>query len=263
MRTTTALTLLLSAVMMTAGCDRELVAPDETNVQPGEATIALNGGNAVNVEKCNNFQDWNTREGQPFTSFAECVSYGARGSQIISDDALVCLDGGWQNLGDGTTPFATEQECVDYADTGTPAPFADVSIATDPTTIGCGLPSDPAYCTSIHIRVFNSGATNVTVSWSLNGTFIATSALGAEIITPPEYGTNGTCTHVLDNTAGTFVASCTGVSVPPGGSTFIAHVIARVGSTQTGTVNITASSLPDPNLANNTFSYNFTAPSPP
>jgi hypothetical protein len=264
MRTARALTILLTFVLAASGCDREPTSPAaaDRSILPSDGPRSDKGGNSANVERCRDYQNWNTRDGQPFTSFAECVSYGAKGSQLINDDALTCLNGGWQSLGDGTTPFTSEQECVDYAGgTGTPVVnSADVSISTDPGTLGCGLPHDPLYCVPIHIRVYNAGSVPVTVSWTLNATWVATSPLGTDIF--PAFA-NGTCTDVYDNVNSTLSSSCTGATISPGGSTFVAHVIARNGSTQAGTVSITASSMPDPNPLNNTFTWNFTAPSPP
>lgn len=258
MRAATSFTLLLAAAIAISGCGRDLTSPASDD----RAAVALTGhdlAHSVNANRCKDYQDWFTRDGQPFTSVGECVSHAAKkGNQLINADALACLNGGWQSLGSESAPFASEQECVDHAvGTGTPLTYADISIATDPGTLGCGEPFDPAFCTSIHIRVYNAGPATATVSWSLNGTYQREHSSLTLIVT----GTNGTCTDA-DDQQGTWSASCTGTTVPPGGSTFIAHVVARNGATQAGTVSITASSLPDPDASNNSFSWNFTAPSP-
>jgi hypothetical protein len=264
MRTATALTILLTAVLASSGCDREPTSPSAVGSSlPSDVPRSDKGGNSANVDRCRNYASWYTREGQPFASFSECVSYGAKGSQLINTDALTCLNGGWQSLGNGTTPFTSEQECIDYAGgTGTPvAVGADLYVSTDPTTIGCGPPSDPAYCTSIHIRVYNPSSMAVTVSWTFNGTYQETSSLGTEIW-PLLPITNPNCSYIDNDVAGTFTGGCTNVLLPGSTSIFVAHVVARVGSTQSGTVSITSSSLPDPNPSNNSFSWNFTAASP-
>jgi hypothetical protein len=253
MRTATGLTLVLVASAVLGACERDPVSPSF-------ATGGNKPGNSVNAARCQTYQDWYTRDGQSFASASDCTSYAAKkGAQLINQAALACLNGGWQSLGTSSGTFTSEQECVDAAVGGaTLVTYADVRIADEGGTLGCTTPWTADNCSSIHLRIYNDGPVAVTVSWSLSGTYQRTDPLFTEMITPID-GANGSCSR-SDDGAGNWTASCTGVSVPAGGSAFLAHIIARVGATQAGTASITASSRPDPDSSNDSCSWNFTAP---
>jgi hypothetical protein len=254
MRTVTAFTLLAAAALGVLGaCERDPISP----------SFAAGGnkpGNSVNASRCQNYQDWYTRDGQPFASASDCTAYAAKkGAQLINQAALGCLNGGWESLGSSSGMFTSEQECVDYAvGGGTLVTYADVSIADEGGTLGCTTPWTTDNCSSIHLRIYNAGPAAVTVSWSLSGTYQRTDP-SYTLMIPPIDGANGSCSST-DDGLGTWTAACTGVSVPAGGSAFLAHIIARVGATQAGTASITSSSLPDPDSSNDSYTWNFTAP---
>jgi hypothetical protein len=225
------------------------------------AALAAKAGNSPNAKLCQKggWQTLYTRDGTPFGSETQCASYGAQGGQIINQTALACLDDGWQELGTSSGPFTSEQECVDQAVAGGAlVTFVDLSIGAEETELGCQTPWDPDYCTSNMLRVYNGGSVNMTVNVTLSGTYQPDSFY-AEVI--PNVGSQ--CTFA-DDQAGNWSETCTGLTVLAGGSTFLAHVIARNGASQAGSASVTSRSpsLPDPNSTNDTFTWNFTAPAP-
>ncbi len=215
-------------------------------------------GNSVDAKRCQNYQDWYTRDGQAFTSAAECIAYAAKGAQIINGAALGCLNGGWMTLGpDATTTFTSEQECVDFAvGGGTLVVWSDVRLGfEDSAAVTCVTPLNPAYCISQDVRVYNDGSVPVTVSVTLSGTYdqTPTNSFAGHLI-------NSVFCTGTDDGISSWSASCTVTNVPAGGSTFLARMWAYLGASHVGSATVTASSSPDPTSSNDTASWNFTAP---
>jgi hypothetical protein len=215
-------------------------------------------GNSVNAKMCQKggWQSLYTRTGEPFASEQACATYGAQGGQLINEDALACLNDGWKTLGPstGSTQFASEQECVDYAvGEGTPVAFADVRFAVEDTTEArCPAPEPSPLCAAGDVRVYNDGPVAVTVNVSFDDTISGAGSFLFEV--NPVY-----CSAIIDPPNPTFTGSCTDVPIPAGGSTFILFVrtLSDDGG-HAGSASITSTSSPDPNTDNNTISWNVT-----
>jgi hypothetical protein len=221
-------------------------------------------GNSVDSKRCQNFQDWYTREGQAFTSKDACTAYAAKkGTQLINEAALDCLDDGWKARGpSATTKITSEQECVDYAvGGGTPvAQGADVRVTyVDSAAVMCVTPWNPAYCFSKDVWVYNDGpATASRVSIDISDTEVE-GAFG-----PNGYLVNNNFCTVTGSDEGNVTLSCTVTNVEaPGGGAFLFRFYAYNGGSHTGSATVTSSSPADPNTSNNTVSWDLTAPSVP
>jgi hypothetical protein len=213
-------------------------------------------GNSVDAKRCQNYQDWYTRDGQAFSSQSECAAYAAKkGAQLINEAALDCLNDGWETLGpDETRTFADEQECVDHAvGGGLLVAYADVRMAlVDSAAVMCVGPA-ALNCISKDIWVYNDGPVAVTVSVDISDTY----APGPVGVTSYLYN-NNFCT--VSGGGGNVTASCTVTVAAGGGGAFLFRVYAYTGGSHTGSASVTSSSSPDPDNTNNTVAWNFTAP---